>query len=315
MLVFFGLSFLLHHLGRDSGAFPALSIPPSCIVLNARQLSHDRFLPLLSTLRVVHQLIVKTRHASCKTCPVIWQKDIHLFLNNALDGVNGDVTLTLHFSVCMSTLCSGLHSLLPCLLEQLLEGRTSNCIVYNAFLIDDTLGPVDIALIAVEAIDASLKRLLYHELLHDQVTSTPVFAQVSEELIAAEIDASCGVSPGFLDDFQDVLGWYDPLWLRLVPAALLVHGFWRWLHLMHVLVDEVLQMEDGDSSLLDDKLLSAGVRVNESILGVLQLGVSDEGSGRHKKLHTVLHTDVADLVNRAVPRRNCLRRIGVHLGY
>lgn len=84
---------------------------------------------------------------------------------------------------------------------------------------------------------------------------------------------------------------------------------------MHVLVDEVLQMEDGDSSLLDDKLLSAGVRVNESILGVLQLGVSDEGSGGHEELHTVLHTDVADLVNRAVPRRNCLRRIGVHLGY
>ena len=101
----------------------------------------------------------------------------------------------------MGTLCSSLHSLLPCLLKQLLEGRASNCIVYNAFLIDDALGPVDIALIAVEAIDTSLKRLLYHELLNDQVTSSPILAQVAEELIAAEIDASCGVSASFLDDF------------------------------------------------------------------------------------------------------------------
>ena len=74
---------------------------------------------------------------------------------------------------------TGLHSFFPRLLVKFLEGRTGHCIVENAFLIDYALSSVDITLIAVEPIDAGLKRLLNHELLHDQVTSPPIFAQIA----------------------------------------------------------------------------------------------------------------------------------------
>ena len=81
-----------------------------------------------------------------------------------------------------------------------MEGCARWSIIKNAFLVDNALGAIHIALIPIESVDAGLQSLLDDILLYDQVTPTPILAQVRQELVAAEIDARCGISTSLLDD-------------------------------------------------------------------------------------------------------------------
>ena len=111
----------------------------------------------------------------------------------------------------------------------------------------------------------------------------------------------------FVNDLENVLGWDDSLGFGLVAAtSRLAHGFGRRLVHVHMLVYKVLHVEDGDRLLFHDKFLSPRVRVDKSILCILMLGCADKGRRRHKKLHSMLHANITDLVNCAVTRHYLL---------
>jgi len=83
---------------------------------------------------------------------------------------------------------------------------------------------------------------------------------------------------------------------------------------MHVLIHKLLHVVLGDGLLLNDEFVSAWVRVDKSILGILSVRYSDESCRWHKELHTVLLADVAHWEDRVVTRMYCLRySFRVHL--
>ena len=76
---------------------------------------------------------------------------------------------------------------------------------------------------------------------------------------------------------------------------------------MHVLINEMLHVEDRDGLFLNYKLLCLRIRINESIFGVLVVRAADEGSSGHEQFHAMFTRNLTHLMNRTIARLDRLR--------
>ena len=109
--------------------------------------------------------------------------------------------------------------------------------------------------------------LLNDELLDYQVAFAPLLNQVSDESATIVIDASCGGTHSFFNDFEYEFGRADALRLGL---ALPDTGLWEQLG-GHVLIYEVFEVQNRDGLLLHHKFESCRICINEPVFRVLML--------------------------------------------
>ena len=61
---------------------------------------------------------------------------------------------------------------------------------WDVFLVEDALGAIDVPIVAVEAVDAGVKRLLNDELLENYVTGSTLLNDVRDQDMLVEVGAS-----------------------------------------------------------------------------------------------------------------------------
>ena len=196
-----------------------------------------------------------------------------------------------------------------CIREEIYENLIGVLVRQNRLLIYDALSFEYIALISVESVYAGLHRLLDDKLLNDQVTFAPLFEQVVDKLIFAEVHSYASTAHILLNNLHSILRWNDSITFLLF----LTRSFLILVFSAHVLVDELAHLKYRYRLLFDDKLERQRVCVNEPILGVLVLRASNIRCGGYEELHPMLLGDIGDLVNRAVTRDDRARFHFLHL--
>ena len=110
--------------------------------------------------------------------------------------------------------------LLKSLLPNIRELLRDKCVTENWILINDTFTLVHITLVTIESIDAGLHSLLHNKLLHHQISFTPVFKHICNELVLAKIDACDRRFHALPNDLKNILGRFDTIWPRIAPSGL-----------------------------------------------------------------------------------------------
>lgn len=93
------------------------------------------------------------------------------------------------------------------LLVQISEDLINWRITRNGFLVYENFGLVNIILVAVEAVDTRLKRLLTYELLHNQVVLVHGVLQLTEKLLFVVVDIYRGGPTTVAERLHNVLWW------------------------------------------------------------------------------------------------------------
>ena len=93
------------------------------------------------------------------------------------------------------------------LLVQISEDLINWRIIRNGFLVYENFGLVNIILVAVEAVDTRLKRLLTYELLHNQVVLVHGVLQLAEQLLFVVVDIYRGGPTTVAERLHNVLWW------------------------------------------------------------------------------------------------------------
>lgn len=190
-------------------------------------------------LEQVHALIAIEASVAAADAELRRDDLVDFRLDCALDGRQSDGSLALNFIVRVDHAVdqTNLHSLLKRLLVHLLECLTGRSVTQNAFLVDDALGPVYVALISVEPVNTGLQSLLNDVLLHDEVATAPILAQIRQQLVLAEVDTCSRVSRVLFNDLHQVLRRNNAIRLCFVPSSF-VGGLRRCRIHMHMFVDE-----------------------------------------------------------------------------
>ena len=244
-----------------------------------------------------------------RLCRQLVKIDVHLSFRRFLSLVSSTSSYS-HRLCCIGQLQSLLNGILcvmriPLLyvfvhgfLVEFAEGLVDAGLRHQTLVVDDALGLVHVARVAVEAVHARLQCLLNHVLLDDEVCLPPLLNQICHQRRLAVVDPRCGTPHALPNDLQDVLGCANTISLRLAFARASNRS--RHQLLAHVIIYEVLRVKNRDCLLLHYELESAWVRIDQPILGVRVLDSTNVDRGWHEQLHPVLGSNLTHLLDRPV---------------
>ena len=168
------------------------------------------------------------------------------------------------------------------------ESLGNDRVAYNRPLIYEAFSSENILFVSVEPINGGLACLRNHKLLQNQIYSSPVFDHVGDEHVFAEVDASVRPSV-FAHRFQDILGRYNTLWLIFLATICCLRSRSKTLHL---LVNELANVQNSYREALNDKLIRDWVRVYLTVLCVQELRPANDHGCWHEHLELVLRGDL-----------------------